>query len=168
MTTTLDGHYDAVVIGAGMSGLAAFRLLREEGYERVLVVEKGDEVGGTWRENTYPGCRCDVPSALYSYSDAPNPEWSRLYADQPEIQQYLIDVADDWGVREHIAFGVTARGADWDAERRHWSVNTDAGVVTATLLISAAGPWNAPSIPTFREWTTTTVRRSTPLGGATT
>lgn len=147
MTTSIDGHYDALIVGAGMSGLAAFRTLREQGYTRVLLIEKADEVGGTWRDNTYPGCQCDVPSPLYSYTAEPNPDWSKLYAAQPEIQRYLVDVADRWAVRDHIAFRVTFLGAQWDAQHQHWMIETSAGPVTATVLVSAAGPWNEPVIP---------------------
>lgn len=143
----IEGVYDAVIVGAGMSGIAAYRALREEGLVRVLIIEKADQFGGTWRDNTYPGCQCDVPSPLYSYSDAPNARWSKLYAGQEEIQKYLLDVAERWDVRDATSFGVRFLGADWQSDESMWRVDTDAGVVGARLLIGAAGPWSEPSVP---------------------
>ena len=85
---------DAIVIGAGFGGLAAAIKLRKAGFKRLAVLEKADRLGGTWRDNTYPGAACDVPSRLYSYSFALNPNWSRAYSGQPEIQRYMEEVAD--------------------------------------------------------------------------
>ncbi|MET4046793.1 MULTISPECIES: NAD(P)/FAD-dependent oxidoreductase [unclassified Rhodococcus (in: high G+C Gram-positive bacteria)] len=147
MTHTLDGEYDAVIVGAGMSGIAAYRALREEGVQSILIIERAAEFGGTWRENTYPGCECDVPSPIYSYTDAHNADWSKLYANQQEIQRYLVDTAEHWGVRDAVRFGVTFLGAHWDDANGQWKIRTDAGDVTATLAIGAAGPWSTPSVP---------------------
>ena len=94
-----------VVIGAGMAGILAAIRLREAGYDDVVVYEKADRPGGTWRENTYPGLACDVPSHFYSYSFAPNPEWTRRFSPGAEIQAYFLDVAHRYGVNERTRFG---------------------------------------------------------------
>ena len=94
--------YDTIIVGAGISGIAAAIKLKHVGYDNYIVIEKADRVGGTWRENTYPGCGCDVPSALYSYSFAPSHKWSHLFAKQPEILSYLEDVSDQFGIDEKI------------------------------------------------------------------
>ncbi len=90
------------VIGAGMSGILSAIKLKEAGFTDFTVYEKADRLGGTWRENTYPGLSCDVPSHLYSYSFAPNPDWSHLYSPGPEIQAYFERVADQYGVMPYI------------------------------------------------------------------
>src|SRR5687768_10000312 len=98
-------HYDVLVIGAGFAGVGAAIKLAEAGFDDFAVLEKADTVGGTWRENTYPGCACDVPSSLYSFSFAPKPDWDRVYAEQPQIKEYLEEVADSFGVRPRVHFG---------------------------------------------------------------
>src|SRR6266540_818633 len=95
------------IVGTGFSGLGMAIRLKQEGIEDFVVFERADDVGGTWRDNTYPGCQCDVPSHLYSFSFAPNPEWSRTFSFQPEIEAYLNKVTDDIGVRPHIRFDHT-------------------------------------------------------------
>src|SRR3569833_2621962 len=102
---------DATVVGAGFSGLCAGVQLREAGFRDFLILEKADRVGGTWRENTYPGAACDVPSHLYSYSFAPNPHWSRAYGGQAELLAYLEGVADRFGLRPHLRFNLAGAGA---------------------------------------------------------
>ena len=133
------------VIGAGFGGLGLAIKLRERGETDFLVVDKGDDVGGTWRDNTYPGAACDVPSQLYSFSFAPNPDWSRSFSPQPEIQQYIQGVSERAGVRDHFRFGVTFEDAHWDGS--HWQVTTSAGHVTADFLVSAAGGLSEPKMP---------------------
>src|SRR5579884_3946732 len=98
-----------VVIGAGMAGVAAAIVCRQAGFDDVTVYEKGERIGGTWRENTYPGVACDVPSHLYSYSFAPNPEWSRTFSPGPEIRDYLEAVARQRDVERLICFGTEVR-----------------------------------------------------------
>lgn len=142
-----DREVRVVVIGAGLSGVATVEHLRRAGIDDVLVLEKATRVGGTWRENTYPGCGCDVPSALYSFSFAPNPEWRRLFARQPEIQAYVESTVESLGLGSRIRLGTEVLDAAWDDERRRWVVTTDRGVVTAQFLISAAGPITEPTIP---------------------
>src|SRR4051812_1796888 len=108
-------EYEVVVIGAGISGIGAAITLREAGIDDFVVLEKSTEVGGTWRDNTYPGLTCDVPSELYSYSFAPNPGWTRAFAGQAEIQAYLLRTVEDFGLRPMIRFGTEVQEARWDA-----------------------------------------------------
>src|SRR5215210_3801674 len=117
----LDGHCGHLVIGAGFAGLCSAIKLQEDGETDFLVVEKGSDVGGTWRDNTYPGAACDVPSQLYSFSFAPNPEWSRSFSPQPEIHAYLQQVAGRAGVLDRFRFGVTVEDARWDGHDLVWT-----------------------------------------------
>jgi cyclohexanone monooxygenase len=135
------------VIGAGLSGIGATVMLRRAGIGDVVVFERADEVGGTWRDNTYPGCACDVPSALYSFTFAPNPAWGRLYASQAEIQAYARRVADAHGAREHVVAGADVLGAEWDEAAQRWRIRTTRGEWSARALISATGPWSEPVVP---------------------
>src|SRR3712207_1541477 len=98
--------------------------LKRRGESDFVVLERADEVGGTWRDNTYPGAACDVQSNLYSFSFAPNPEWPRSYSEQPEIQAYLEGVADRYDVRRHCVFGADVTSARWDDAARRWQVRT--------------------------------------------
>ncbi|MFC4376962.1 flavin-containing monooxygenase [Nocardia halotolerans] len=143
----MSQHHEVVVIGAGISGIGAAIKLAEAGVDDVVIVEKAHAFGGTWRANTYPGCACDVPSGLYSFSFAPNSEWSRLFATQPEILDYVDRVAREHGLAERTRFGVAVLGARWDEPNRCWRLETDAGELTANFLVSAAGPWNEPRVP---------------------
>src|SRR5580698_4571081 len=102
------------IIGTGFGGLGAAIALRRAGYRDLVVLERAADVGGTWRDNTYPGCRCDVPSHLYSFSFAPNPDWSATYSPQPEIWAYLQRTADAHGVRPHIRWQREVLDASWD------------------------------------------------------
>jgi cation diffusion facilitator CzcD-associated flavoprotein CzcO len=135
------------VIGAGLSGIGAAIMLPRAGIEDLVVFERAPEAGGTWRDNTYPGCACDVPSALYSFSFAPNPDWGRLYATQPEIRAYALDVARRHGALERIVTGAEVREARWDEDARRWRIATTRGDWTAQALISATGPWSEPVLP---------------------
>jgi len=101
------------IIGAGFGGMAAAVALRQAGFDDITIIERSDGVGGTWRSNTYPGAACDVQSHLYSLSFAPNPEWSRTYARQPEILAYLESVADDFGLRRHLRLDTALSRARW-------------------------------------------------------
>ena len=144
---TLPDEVDVLVIGAGFSGLGTAIRLRQEGYTDFVVLERGDDVGGTWHFNTYPNCGCDVPSHLYSLSFAPNPGWTRTYSRQPEIRDYLQRTADDFGIRPHLRTRTTVESAEWDEEAGRWLVHTDRGSVRARLLISGMGPLAEPRIP---------------------
>jgi cation diffusion facilitator CzcD-associated flavoprotein CzcO len=143
----LPRHVRVAIIGAGFGGLGAGIRLARAGRADFVILERAGSVGGTWRDNTYPGCACDVPSHLYSFSFAPNPDWSHTFSRQPEIRQYLEDVADRSGIRGRIRFGTEVTGARWDAARALWQVRTSRGELTADVLISAAGPLSEPSIP---------------------
>jgi cation diffusion facilitator CzcD-associated flavoprotein CzcO len=142
-----DGHSDIVVVGTGFAGLGMAIRLRQEGIHDFVVLERADDVGGTWRENTYPGCQCDIPSHLYSFSFAPNPEWSQTYPLQFEIWDYLRDCANRFGVMPHIRFGHELRGARWDDEALRWRLETSRGPLTADVLIAGTGPLTVPSVP---------------------
>jgi cation diffusion facilitator CzcD-associated flavoprotein CzcO len=136
-----------VVVGSGFSGLAAAVRLRRAGHHDLLVLERGDEVGGTWRDNTYPGCACDIPSHLYSLSFAPNPGWSRRFSGQAEILRYLQRVADDFGVTPRIRLRTRMTSARWDPGLRRWVLETSTGRVEAEVLVLATGPLAEPSVP---------------------
>ncbi|MCU1615579.1 MAG: putative monooxygenase [Frankiales bacterium] len=135
------------IIGSGFAGLGMAITLRRRGDTDFVVLERGDDVGGTWRDNHYPGAACDVQSNLYSFSFAPNPDWPRSYSEQPEIQAYLQATADRYGVREHCVFGADVTSARWDERDRRWHVTTTAGDVRAQILVSAAGALADPTYP---------------------
>ncbi|MGA5817386.1 flavin-containing monooxygenase [Kitasatospora sp. NPDC094028] len=140
-------HVRVAVIGSGFGGLAAAVRLRRAGITDFVVLERADSVGGTWRDNSYPGCACDVPSHLYSYSFAPNPEWPRSFSGQPDIRAYLEKVATVFRLRPHLRFDTEVLEARWDNERTHWRISTSAGDWTADAVVSAAGPLADPQIP---------------------
>lgn len=145
-TGPLPAHVDVLVVGAGFAGLCAAIKLAEDGRD-FLVVDKGADVGGTWRDNTYPGAACDVPSQLYSFSFAPNPAWTRSFSQQPEIHAYLRSVAERSGVLDRFVFSSTVDHAEWDETAQRWAVRTSAGDLTATALISGAGGLSEPKLP---------------------
>ena len=135
------------IIGAGFAGLGMAIALRRRGETDFVVLERAHDVGGTWRDNTYPGAACDVQSNLYSFSFAPNPDWGRSYSEQPEIQAYLQHVADRFGVRRHCEFGADVSSARWDEATRRWLIHTSAGDFRAQVLVSAAGALADPTYP---------------------
>src|SRR5207249_7536933 len=122
---TIDGMLSAVIVGAGFSGLAAGVYLQRAGITDFVILEKADRVGGTWRENTYPGAACDVPSHLYSYSFEPNPQWSRAYSQQPEILAYLEHCADKYGLRKYLRFGQRVVSARFDEITGTWRLEIE-------------------------------------------
>ncbi|MGM0586101.1 MAG: FAD-dependent oxidoreductase, partial [Pseudomonadota bacterium] len=115
---------DMLIVGAGVSGLIMAMEARRRGVRDIAVLEKADEIGGTWRENTYPGVACDIPSHLYSIADRPKADWTRVYSPGAEIQAYLKGVCEAEGLGELIRFGRTLRRAEWDAGARRWRVET--------------------------------------------
>ena len=137
------------IIGTGFAGLAMAVALRRRGATDVVLLERAGDVGGTWRDNTYPGAACDVQSHLYSYSFAPNPDWPRSYSAQPEIQDYLRRVADRYDLRPHCVFGADVTSARWDDAARRWLVTTTAGEFRAQVLVSAAGALADPAYPSI-------------------
>jgi len=140
-------HVRVAIVGAGFSGLGMAIKLKQAGLDDFVVLERGDDVGGTWRDNTYPGAACDVPSHLYSFSFAPNPHWSRTYSPQREIRDYLRRAADRFGVRPHIRWGHEMCDASWDAAAQQWRITTARGQFAARVLVLGNGPLAEPSIP---------------------
>jgi cation diffusion facilitator CzcD-associated flavoprotein CzcO len=143
----LPGRVDHLIVGAGFAGLCAAIGLSDDGETDFVLIERADDVGGTWRDNTYPGACCDVPSQLYSFSFARNPEWSSSYSPQPEIQAYLQRVAREYAVTDKIVFGTELEEATWDDESRVWRCRTSAGDVVATNLITGTGSLSEPRLP---------------------
>jgi len=136
-----------LVVGAGLSGICMAVKLREAGVEDFVVIDRAEEIGGTWRDNTYPGCACDVPSALYSFSFEPKADWSRFYAGQEEIRAYAHTVAERHGVVPYLRLGVDMERADWDEGAQRWRVQTSAGEYEAQVLVAGTGPWHEPVYP---------------------
>lgn len=137
-----------LVIGAGFGGLAAAYELSRDGLAEVTVLEKADDIGGVWRENTYPGAACDVPSNLYSYSFARKTDWGRRYAEQPDILGYIRDTADRFGLRDLVRTGVEVTSACYDDSTATWRVETSTGqVYEADILVPAVGQLSRPSLP---------------------
>ncbi|MEU6366187.1 NAD(P)/FAD-dependent oxidoreductase [Streptomyces sp. NPDC046931] len=140
-------HVRVAVIGSGFGGLGAAVRLRREGVTDFVVLERASGVGGTWRDNSYPGCACDVPSHLYSFSFAPNPDWPRTFSGQEHIRAYLEHVADVFGLRPHLRFDSEVKLMTWDGEKLHWAIETSSGPLTADVVVSATGPLSDPKIP---------------------
>lgn len=140
-------HVSIAIIGSGFSGLGAAIRLDEAGHRDFLVFERGNDVGGTWRDNTYPGAACDVPSHLYSYSFALNPDWTRSFSAQPEIEDYLRGVAQRANVLDRHVFGCEVRRTAWNPEKSHWELATARGGYTADILIAGFGSLAEPSLP---------------------
>lgn len=142
-------HVDVAIIGTGFAGLGMAIRLKDAGMDDFVLLEKADEVGGTWRDNHYPGCACDVPSHLYSFSFAQNPEWSRLFSPQPEILGYLKRVTDERGLRDHIRFNSALTEARWDDTLGAWQLVTAGGDrYTARVVVSGMGGLSRPVYPT--------------------
>ncbi|MEU9671420.1 NAD(P)/FAD-dependent oxidoreductase [Streptomyces bobili] len=140
-------HVRVAVIGSGFGGLGAAVRLRREGITDFVVLERASGVGGTWRDNSYPGCACDVPSHLYSFSFAPNPDWPRTFSGQEHIRAYLEHVADVFRLRPHIRFDSEVKRMVWDPELLRWDIETASGSLSADVVVSATGPLSDPKIP---------------------
>jgi cation diffusion facilitator CzcD-associated flavoprotein CzcO len=145
----MDGatHHQFAIVGSGFAGLGMAIRLRQEGFEDFTIFERAGELGGTWRDNTYPGCACDVPSHLYSFSFAPNPGWTRTFSRQPEIWEYMREVSRRYGIDPHIRYRHEVTSACWDTERERWRIKTSAGPFTADVLIAGPGPLSDPKPP---------------------
>ena len=136
------------IIGSGFAGLGAAARLRAAGIEDVVILERADSIGGTWRDNTYPGCACDIPSHLYSFSFALNPDWKHTYARQPEIRAYLEQTATDLGLRAHLRLGAAVVHCRFDAGTGRWTVEAhDGRRWEARFLIAGVGALREPKIP---------------------
>ena len=136
------------IIGAGMSGILTAIKLREAGIEDLTIYEKAEKLGGTWRDNTYPGLSCDVPSHLYTYSFEPNPEWSALFSPGAEIQAYFEGVAEKYRIEPIIRFNTEITAASYDAAARQWHIETNAGErATVDMVIAATGVLHRPVYP---------------------
>jgi cation diffusion facilitator CzcD-associated flavoprotein CzcO len=137
-----------IVVGTGFSGLCMGVKLREAGEDDFLMLERANDVGGTWRDNTYPGCACDVPSHLYSFSFEANPEWSRMYAPQPEIYAYLRHCAKKYDLLRHVRFNTNLVGARYDEARAKWLVQSEDGRhFECDVLVSGMGGLSNPMVP---------------------
>ena len=182
MTTTVDQqeasrnggpaarHVPIAILGAGFGGLGMAIRLKQEGVDDFVVFERDTDVGGTWWANTYPGCQCDIPSHLYSYSFAPNPDWTRTYPLQEELGRYAARLRRRASACcDHIRLGCEVTGAQWDEAADRWRIETSDGEFTADVLIAAPGFLSEPSIPALPGLETLRGRRSsTPRAGTTT
>ncbi len=136
------------IIGAGFGGLAAAIELKRAGFDDLVIFERGEDVGGVWRENTYPGAACDIPSPYYSFSYAPNPGWSRRFAPQPDILGYLRHLTTAYDIGRHIRFGAAVASADFDRATGTWTIATSNGdTVEVDILIPAVGQLSRPALP---------------------
>jgi cation diffusion facilitator CzcD-associated flavoprotein CzcO len=138
------------IVGSGFAGLGMAIRLKQAGIEDFVVLDRADDVGGTWQANTYPGCQCDVPSHLYSFSFEPNPSWTRTYSRQPEIWAYLRGCVDRYDLRSHLRLGHELTGATWVEAQQRWLIETPRGNVSASLVIDATGPLSHPAVPNIR------------------
>ncbi len=143
----VGGVTDVAIVGAGFAGLGLAIRLARRGCSDFVVLERAGDVGGTWRDNRYPGVSCDVPSHLYSYSFRPAPDWSRVFAPGEEIQDYLRRAVTEEGVEPHVRYGAEMQRARWSARDRRWEVTTTAGTWWARVLVLAAGRLTEPRIP---------------------
>src|ERR1700712_1634378 len=135
-----------LVVGAGFAGLGAAIKLEEDGESDFVVIEKGSDVGGTWRDNTYPGATCDIPSQLYSYSFA-SFDWPNSYSPQPEIQAYIKKVADESGTLDRFVFDTPVEDMAWDESAQRWTVQTPNGTWSSKTLILGSGGLSEPKLP---------------------
>ena len=153
-----DISVDVLIVGAGFSGIGMGIKLLEAGMKNFLIVEKSDDLGGTWYENRYPGCACDVPAHLYSFSFEPNPDWTRMFAGQQEIWQYLKSCVQRYGLAPYIRFKTRFCEAAWNESAGHWRISTgkrsrdngnldDALNIRARVLVSGMGALHVPHYP---------------------
>lgn len=140
-------HFEVAIIGSGFGGLGMAIKLKQARQDDFVVLERASDIGGTWRDNTYPGCACDIPSHLYSFSFAPNPNWSEVYSGQAEILAYMRQVARQYGILPHIRFNHNVTKATWQEDKSQWLIETSGGKVSSTFLVSAHGPLAEPKLP---------------------
>ena len=141
---------DVAIVGAGAGGLGLAARLREEDSGPFAILERDEGIGGTWRANTYPGCACDIPSHLYSFSFAPSAQWTRRYPPRDEILRYFERLVDEWGLRPHLRLGTEVTDARFDPHERRWELATTNGHdLRARLLVTACGQLRIPHVPDF-------------------
>jgi len=140
-------HFAVAIAGTGFAGVGMAIRLQQKGIEDFVIFERAQDFGGTWRDNSYPGCACDVPSHLYSFSFEPNPGWTRTFSFQPEIYDYLRRCAERHRLATHARFGHEILGAVWNAARQRWEIDTSQGHYSADVLISGMGALSDPAIP---------------------
>ncbi|OHT88559.1 flavin-containing monooxygenase [Mycobacteroides saopaulense] len=163
MTTSIPDHH-VVVIGSGVGGLCAGVRLKQAGIEDFVIVDRAADLGGTWRDNVYPGIAVDIPSVIYQYSFFRNPQWSRVFAPGDEVQAYHQRVAESFGLHSHFRFGVDVRSEEWDEEHHHWRLNLAGGsVITARFVVSAIGPFFDPKQPDIKGIESFAGTRVTPV-----
>jgi cation diffusion facilitator CzcD-associated flavoprotein CzcO len=149
VTPTPASHHRIVIVGTGFAGVGAAIRLIEAGHTDLVILERAEDVGGTWRDNPYPGCRCDVPSHLYSFSFAPNPDWSDTYSSQAEIWEYLRHVATRAGLLPRIRWGQEVVDASWDETSLRWMLTTPTDRFSADVLILGTGALVEPATPSL-------------------
>ena len=156
MTATAPSHgrletgadLGVAILGAGFGGICMAIRLLQEGREDFTILEKASDLGGTWRDNTYPGCGCDIPSHLYSFSFAQNPHWTRTYARQPEILAYLRRVAATYDVVGRISYDTAVTSLEWDDAESRWQLQAaDGRRFTARVVVLAVGGIHVPKLP---------------------
>lgn len=143
--------FPIAIIGSGFSGIGAAIALKKAGIESFTIFERAGEIGGTWRDNTYPGAACDVPSHVYSYSFEPNPDWSNMFAESGEIQQYLLRIVDKYALRPHLRLNTPIAAAAFDERDGIWTLTIDGGEkFRARAVVSAMGGLIDPSYPDIK------------------
>jgi len=143
--------HDCMIIGAGFAGIGAAIRLTRAGIDDIVILERADRVGGTWRDNTYPGAACDIPSLLYSYSWLQKPDWSRGYSGSAEILSYIDAVVEEYRLERFLRFNVDVTGLSFDAARGVWTASTASGEqYEARTVVAASGPLSNASLPAIR------------------
>ncbi len=142
-----QGHAEIIIVGGGFSGLGMAIRLKQDGVDDFVVLERAPDIGGAWHHNTYPGCRCDIPSHLYSFSFAPNPDWSQTYSPQAGVRDYLLRCAEDFGIRPHLRLNVDVETLTWREADQLWELDTSSGTYTANVVVNCMGPLNEPRLP---------------------
>lgn len=159
---------DIAIIGSGFAGLCMAIKLKEAGLTDFFIAEQAQTLGGTWRDNHYPGCACDVQSHVYSFSFAPNPNWTRQFAAQPEIRAYLEDCARHFELAPYLRFGMGLQRALFDEQQQRWQLTfTNGRHVSARVLVSGMGACRARQCQISQGWTVSRASASTPSSGIT-
>jgi cation diffusion facilitator CzcD-associated flavoprotein CzcO len=140
-------HVETLILGGGICGLAAAIGLKRDGREDFLIIERAASLGGTWHHNRYPGCAVDIPSHLYAFSYAMNPDWRRVYVEQPELERYIQSTAARFGLDDHVSLNTELLNARWDEAAQRWQIQTSRGSVCSRFFVIAAGPLHDPVIP---------------------